>query len=260
MTGGFFVSQDLLDWKFHVLPSNISVYDYAPDVRVLGEYLYFSASKMQSPSSFFRTRDPMEGRFEEIKGAFPFWDPNLFVDDDGRVYFYWGSSNSAPIYGIELDSATMLPVGGKRELIFGDGTIKGYERPGDNHVPPKTPELIEAAALEIAKRYMGVTEMNQLPEDQREMPYRAAGNDPYIEGAWMTKRGSTYYLQYAFSGTEYNVYGDGCYVGDAPLGPFKLAKNNPFSYKPGGFITGTGHGSLLEDKNGHPSTIRIILL
>lgn len=50
------------------------------------------------------------------------------------------------------------------------------------------------------------------------------------------------------------------YVGESPLGPFHLAKNNPYSYKPGGFINGAGHGSTLEDKEGrywHTSTMRI---
>jgi hypothetical protein len=83
------------------------------------------------------------------------------------------------------------------------------------------------------------------------MLYNYLGNSPYIEGAWMTKHQGKYYLQYAVPGTQYNVYGDGVYVGESPLGPFTLAKNNPYSYKPGGFITGAGHGSTLEDKEGH---------
>lgn len=92
------------------------------------------------------------------------------------------------------------------------------------------------------------------------MLYGYMGNAPYIEGAWMTKHQGRYYLQYAIPGTQYNVYGDGVYVSDAPLGPFKPAGNNPYSYKPGGFITGAGHGSTLEDKEGrfwHTSTMRI---
>ena len=49
-------------------------------------------------------------------------------------------------------------------------------------------------------------------------------------------------------------------VGESPLGPFKLAENNPYSYKPGGFIPGAGHGSTMWDKAGnlwHTSTMRI---
>src|SRR5690554_6121054 len=35
--------------------------------------------------------------------------------------------------------------------------------------------------------------------------------DPFVEGPWMTKHNSTYYLEYAAPGTQWNVYGDGVY-------------------------------------------------
>lgn len=76
---------------------------------------------------------------------------------------------------------------------------------------------------------------------------------------WISGSGK-YYLQYACPGAQYNVYADGVYIGDSPLGPFTLAKNNPFSYKPGGFLPGAGHGSTMEDTAGnlwHTSTMRI---
>ena len=86
------------------------------------------------------------------------------------------------------------------------------------------------------------------------------GSGPYIEGAWMTKHDGRYYLQYAAPGTELNVYGDGCFVGEGPLGPFTYAPNSPFSSRPGGFLTGAGHGSTFQDRHGnwwHASTMRI---
>ena len=76
----------------------------------------------------------------------------------------------------------------------------------------------------------------------------------------MTKHGGRYYLQYACPGTEFNVYADGVYVSESPLGPFAPAENNPFSMKPGGFMRGAGHGSTVEDKNGawwHAATMQI---
>lgn len=75
------------------------MYDYAPDVRVVGDWMYFCASRKGEPCDFYRTRDPEGGVFERIPGAFDFWDPNLFLDDDGRLYFYWGCSNMTPIWG-----------------------------------------------------------------------------------------------------------------------------------------------------------------
>ena len=83
---------------------------------------------------------------------------------------------------------------------------------------------------------------------------------PYVEGAWMSKHNEKYYLQYGTPGSRFNIYGDGVYVSDAPLGTFKLAASNPFSYKPGGFIPGAGHGSTMEDRHDnlwHTATMRI---
>lgn len=76
----------------------------------------------------------------------------------------------------------------------------------------------------------------------------------------MDKYHGKYYLQYACPGAEYNVYADGVYVSDSPLGPFVLAENNPYSYHPGGYMPGAGHGSTMWDRNGnlwHASTMRI---
>ena len=55
-------------------------------------------------------------------------------DNDRRVYFTGGCSNTAPIYGVELDPDTMTPIGKKQELIFGNETTLGYERPGNNGI------------------------------------------------------------------------------------------------------------------------------
>lgn len=257
MTAGFLVSEDLVDWEYHPL-KDVPVHDYAPDVRAIGEYLYFSASKRDENCSFFRTKDPINERFEEIEGTFPFWDPNLFCDDDGKVYFYWGMSNDKPIYGVELELEHMKPLGSEVELIFSDTTTKGFERNGENHITPRTPEQIEENIKNTIEDHGG--SVSDVPEEQMNMLRQMFGNDPFIEGPWMDKHNGRYYLQYASPGTEYNVYSDAVYVSEHPLGPFTLASNNPYSYKPGGFITGAGHGSTMKDKFGnlwHTSTMAI---
>ncbi|AIQ31584.1 1,4-beta-xylanase [Paenibacillus sp. FSL P4-0081] len=252
MTAGFLVSDNLTGWSFHSL-EHVPIYDYAPDVRVIGEYLYFSASNKSRVCSFYRTKDPIHEGFEEIKGTFPFWDPNLFMDDDGRIYFYWGCSNLTPIYGVELNPENMKLKSEPQELIFGQPVVHGYERVGENHMA-KTPEQIE----ELVVSYGSM--IPDLKEEQMNALRIKFGNAPYIEGAWMDKHDGKYYLQYASPATENNIYSDGVYISDQPLGPFTLAANNPFSYKPGGFIPGAGHGSTMKDKYGnlwHASTMRI---
>ena len=259
MTLGVWVSEDLVHWENHKLPSDLPLYDYAPDVRVMGEYVYFCASKKGEICDRYRTKDILKGPYEKIEGTFDYWDPNVFVDDDGRVYFYWGCSNETPIWGVELDPETMEPKGERQELIFGHPLQYGYERIGeDNSKLPRTEQEIEAAFQHYI--HTQSTPVEQIPAQYLPLIRGMFTDKPYIEGAWMDKHQGKYYLQYAFAGTQYNTYGDGVYVSEHPLGPFTLAKNNPYSYHPGGFMPGAGHGSTMEDLQGnlwHTSTMRI---
>ena len=259
MTLGVWVSDDLSTWENHRLPGELPLYDYAPDVRVMGDWVYFCASRREENCDRYRTKDILNGPYEKIQGSFPFWDPNLFVDDDGRVYFYWGCSNFTPVWGVELDPNTMQPKGDKRVLVEGHPFEIGYERVGeDNSQFPATEAEIDAAYAAF-HRQQGISE-DQVPEQLKPLIRGMFSRKPYIEGAWMDKQNGKYYLQYACPGTQYNTYSDGVYVSSGPLGPFTLADNNPYSYKPGGFLPGAGHGSTMRDRKGnwwHAATMRI---
>lgn len=265
MSAGFWYSDDLLHWDFHADP-DLLIYDYAPDVRQVGGYLYFSASRKGRNCPILRTADPLTEPFTEVSAPFSFWDPDMFCDDDGRVYFYWGCSNMSPIWGVELDPETMTPIGEKKELIFGHEKELGYERPGNNGIVDKESSVLYKSMKPF---YNEATGKLELPPQMAQMPglnaevltamFKAI-DKPYIEGAFMTKHDGTYYLQYACPGTQYNTYADGVYTSNSPLGPFTLQASNPFSSKPGGFMTGAGHGSTIADKYGnywHASTMRI---
>ena len=265
MSAGFWYSDDLLHWDFHADP-DLLIYDYAPDVRQVGDYLYFCASRKGRNCPILRTADPLTEPFTEVSCSFDFWDPDIFCDDDGRVYFYWGCSNTTPIWGVELDPATMEPIGEKRPLISGCEEALGYERPGDNGIVDREANVLYKSVHQF---YNEATGKLELPPQMAQVPglnaevltamYNAIGK-PYIEGAFMTKHDGTYYLQYACPGTQYNTYADGVYTAKDPLGPFTLQTSNPFSAVPGGFMTGAGHGSTIADKYGnywHAATMRI---
>lgn len=265
MSAGFWHSDDLLHWRFHAAP-DLLIYDYAPDVRQIGEYLYFCASRRDEACPILRTADPLTQAFEPVVAPFAFWDPNLFCDDDGRVYFYWGCTNTDPLYGVELCRETMQPIGETVPLVFGCEEDHGYERPGDNGVVDKESSVVYQHLKKMFNPATGKIELpagvpaigNYSAEAMTKMFLSV--DKPYIEGAFMTKHGGRYYLQYACPGTQYNTYADGVYVSDKPLGPFALQASNPFSAKPGGFATGAGHGSTIADKYGnywHASTLRI---
>lgn len=211
--GGYYSSTDLINWKFittHDLDYHIE--DYAPTVVVINDALYFLSSS--SEPKVFKSVDPDSGKWETVNNKFsiPMIDPDLFLDDDGRLYFYYGCSDVEPIRGVELDTNTFTPKGKPVELFSNNKEQHGWERFGD---------------------------------------FNEKDDNPWIEGVWMNKYNNKYYLQYACPGTQFKSYCDAVYVSENPLGPFKIARHNPFSYKPGGFISGAGHGSTFMDKYGN---------
>ena len=96
MTGGFFTSTDLCDWEFHPFTEEIPIHDYAPDVCVIDGALWFSASRGGMNGAFYHSPDPIHVPFEKVPASFEFWDPHLFQDEDGRLYFFWGCTNTSP--------------------------------------------------------------------------------------------------------------------------------------------------------------------
>ena len=220
-SGGYFHSADLIHWDL-ITTKDLPLEDYAPTAVVMNDTLYFMVSQ-GAPLTIYKTANPKSGKWQIANAAFPIGmtDPDLFVDDDGRLFFYYGCSNINPIYGVELDAQTLNPIGKPVALFNSNKEIYGWERKGD---------------------------------------YNNQGGNPWIEGSWMTKHNGRYYLQYSGPGTEFKSYSDGVYVSDKPLGPFTLANHNPVSYKPEGFVAGAGHSSTFQDKYGnywHISTMTI---
>ena len=248
LADGYWRSTNLLDWRF-ITPTRWPVASVvAPAALSDGDRLILMPSTTR-PDPILMSRDPARGqmdfltrRLPELPGAVSGvaeadlrgwqagdpqpehvqpgpWDPALFKDDDGRWYLYWGSSNTFPLYGIELDMREVESkqrihyIGKPRALIALEPKQHGWERFGQDH--------------------------------------SGEHQHTYIEGAWMNKHAGRYYLQYGAPGTEYNVYATGTYVSDKPLGPFEYAPYNPVGYKPGGFVHGAGHGNTFQDEYGN---------
>ena len=212
-SGGYWRSSDLANWKF-VHPTGLPLENYAPTVEVIGGKMYFTAA---GTSAIFVTDDPGKGVWTKVGHLEHYGDPDLFADDDGRVYIYFGCHPNGPIQVAELDprhgfNVVRVPVA----CFPGDCADHGWEVKGDDNL--------------------------SCPKD--------GTNLPWIEGSWMTKHDGIYYLQYAAPGTEFKSYADGVYTSTNPMGPFVYAPYSPFSHKPTGFICGAGHSSTMEDYQG----------
>lgn len=212
---GYWRSRDLLNWEF-VRPGR-NWYPQGCNAPAAHNYkdsvLYVTGDPSGSMSILY-TDNPASGNWEAVPAILHnLQDPDLFIDDDGKAYMFWGSSNVYPIRGMELDkNRRFIKKGETKELFNLDMPKHGWERFGENH----TDTVLGG----------------------------------YIEGPWLTKHNGKYYMQYGAPGTEFNVYADGVYVADYPMGPYTYQKHNPVSYKPGGYMNGAGHGSTVLGPGG----------
>jgi hypothetical protein len=205
---GYWHSTDLTNWDFITPEKWYFQGSNAPAAHNYKDSVLYVTGDPSGAMSILYTDNPKKGDWKAVPSILTnLQDPDLFIDDDGKAYMFWGSSNLYPIYGIELNKNQRFnPIGKKAELFNLVEEKHGWERFGDNHTSTM---------------------------------------EGYMEGAWLTKHNGKYYMQYAAPGTEFNVYGDGVYMADKPLGPYKYAPNNPIFYKPGGYINGAGHGSTV---------------
>ena len=206
-SGGYWTSPNLRDWTL-IIPTGIDIETYAPAVLVMRDSLFYIPS---ANGQIYKTADPKSGIWTTGPTVGSYGDPAFFLDDDGRLYMYYGLSNANPTSVVELNPATFREIGTPVNIVYNQASSHGWERRGDD---------------------------NLLDEQ------------PWIEGTWMIKEKNKYYLHYSAPGTEFKTYADGIYVADSPKGPFQYASYSPFSLKSTGFITGAGHGSTFKDKDG----------
>ena len=206
---GYWHSVDLQSWTFITPEKWYFQGSNAPAAFNYKDSVLYVTGDPSGSMSILYTDNPKKGDWKAVPAIInDLQDPALFIDDDGKAYVFWGSSNKFPIRAKTLDrNLRFRPSEKTFELFNLDGEKHGWERFGENH----------------SDTVLG----------------------GYIEGPWLTKHNNKYYLQYAAPGTEFNVYGDGAYISDSPLGPYTYMPNNPFSYKPGGFMNGAGHGSTV---------------
>ncbi len=224
---GYWHSANFRDWTY------VSAADFpggCPSVAIHGDTMYASGDK--GLHDVFASTDPKSGVWKKV-GEYQrdYGDADMFIDDDGRFYMYWGWSQVLPVQAVELDPQNGFKEKGTPVVcFFGDYAKNGFERrrkedvifPYFNHRP-------------------------YFPEES-----------PWIEGPWMIKHAGKYYLMYAAIGLEFATYSHGVYVADSPLGPFTYSQHNPLTFKTTGFMLGAGHGSNFHDRNGDLWTIAMV--
>lgn len=209
---GYWYSGDLISWKL-VTAANLPAKNIAPTAAVIGDWIYYFKS---SCDTIFRSNDPISGKWEVYSKSILLpliSDFAIFADTDGRVYCYYGCTNNDGVMSRELDPNNLLkPIGVPVVCRLINPLKKGGKKPKSN-----SDKIVST----------------------------------YAKGSWMNKYNGKYYYQCAERNIGSNNYSDVVYVSDTPTGPFKFAANNPFSFRPDGFICGAGSGATFTDKYGN---------
>ena len=95
---------DLTDWRCHGVAYETH-YDsilYAPDVVKKGDTYYMYAAEKKGSLVVVASSKTPWGPFENPVETKLGFDPGVLVDDDGKVYAYWGGC-AAPCYIVEME-------------------------------------------------------------------------------------------------------------------------------------------------------------
>ena len=216
-----YVSRDLVSWEYHPLKISGDL-GYAPSVVRCGNRFLLTSSILfrDKVPKIYAAPTPL-GPFENLGEPLDrhgnplqpeYLDPSLFVDEDGRLYLYWGCAPySGGIYGIELDADNPTRAVGDAVKLLDYDSTHVWEHYGE---------------------------------------YHEHTHHGWDEGVAMFKHRGTYYLQYAACGTIFRHYAIGCYRSDvSPLGPFRPPQQ-AMACSPHGIVTGSGHGGMAAGPDG----------
>jgi len=218
---------DLTDWKYHGV-SYRAVNDsrlFAPDVVRKGDTFYlYAAEKCGSLVLAASSKTPW-GPFENPVETKLGFDPGVLVDDDGRVYAFWGGC-AAPCYIAELeDDMATIKEGTLVENPMGHSSCP-WDPVDDGHISLKDAFFEASSPRKVLGKYVYI--------------YSKRYEIPVPElGVFEPNNG---FLSYKVSDTPFGPYEDG---GDISFNGGEILKDSDGC----GTMTyrwGNNHGSIME--------------
>lgn len=229
---------------------------WAPEVYKRGGkyYMFYSAHWKENPNDELENyrigiaaSTHPTGPFIDLTGrplfdpGYPIIDGNVYSAEDGRLYLYY--SRCCYKNPVQSEIAAWAKQQGMYDEIE-ESWIYGVELASDfSHVIGEPTLLLRPPV--------------SMDDKQSEWESRSVTsgevNRRWTEGSYLFKHNNLYYMMYSanhFGGENYAV---GYATASNPLGPFEKSATNPILQKNishGGIVSGTGHNSLLRDKEG----------
>ena len=217
-----YVSEDFIHWK-HV-DIGVDNVKYSPAIVNFKGKWYLNGFGMSEVYSADSPLGPFKvcGTFTDVHGNELKPNDGCYLADGDRLYFYW--------FGVRKPQE-----GEDVEHVF--GTVGAECDPDEPWKLITEPVWINTFSPEVVWERHGEYNQNE--------------RLGYIEGQWMIKIGSRYYLLYSGSGTQFSSYAMGVlYSDEGPLSGFKRQeRHDPLTEKRHGLVRGAGHGSIVEGPN-----------
>lgn len=216
-----YVSEDFVQWK----PVDVGLphQRYSPAIVQFRGKWYLNGHAMSelyvadTPLGPFRLCGHMTSRSGERVTP----GDGCFLADGDRLYFYWHGS---------------CPPDGTQDVEYYTATV-GVELDPDHPWQMITEPVV----------------LNRFDPDrhwQRMGEHHQNARMGWVEGQWMKKIGSRYYLLYAACGTQFGAYTNGVMISDeGPLSGFRPQTRDPLTEKRSGLVRGAGHGCLVDGPN-----------
>ncbi len=216
-------SSDMANWTDHGVPISLESFSWARDRAWAAQcierngkfYWYICAQTVNNDMAIgVAVSDSPTGPFKDAlgkplisNGSWSNIDPTVYIDDDGQAYMYWGNGS---LFYVKLNKDMVSYSGDIVEVPQSVEAFGGLRRPG-------RPEEV----LQKAEQY----------------------KDVFVEGPWLFKRNSKYYLMYAgmTKGTECLSYS----ISDKPTGPWKYQGKIMTDQPTNSF---TNHGGIIDFK------------
>ena len=104
---GYWHSSDLHKWTFITPEKWYFQGSNAPAAFNYKDSVLYVTGDPSGSMSILYTDNPKKGDWKATPAIInDLQDPALFIDDDGKAYMFWGSSNKFPIRAKKLDPAT----------------------------------------------------------------------------------------------------------------------------------------------------------
>src|ERR1700712_6104112 len=116
---GYWHSTDLANWDFITPEKWYFQGSNAPAAHNYKDSVLYVTGDPSGSMSVLYTDDPKKGDWKAVPAILnDLQDPDLFIDDDGQAYMYWGSSNVYPIRAVTLDISKRFRPSNKISELF----------------------------------------------------------------------------------------------------------------------------------------------